>query len=142
MELIKNYENAVNAIIEEFKKKQELTSNDGYWIANQIGEVYDFGDTYTFDFNDVLLDIKENAAKGEIFNWRNYMLRIWQLNNMAGGVLLNEINYRSWLKGCPRLAKNELDTIENKWKNLINEMAELNKSKIENKHQNESSNAI
>lgn len=136
MELIKNYENAVNAIIEEFKKKQELTSNDGYWIANQIGEVYDFGDTYTFDFNDVLLDIKENAVKGEIFNWRNYMLRIWQLNNMAGGVLLNEINYRSWLKDCPRLTKNELDTIENKWKNLINEMAELNKSKIENKHQN------
>lgn len=136
MELIKNYENAVNAIIEEFKKKQELTSNDGYWIANQIGEIYDFGDTYTFDFNDVLLDIKENAVKGEIFNWRNYMLRIWQLNNMAGGVLLNEINYRSWLKDCPRLTKNELDTIENKWKNLINEMAELNKSKIENKHQN------
>ena len=136
MELIKNYENAVNAIIEEFKKKQELTSNDGYWIANQIGEIYDFGDTYTFDFNDVLLDIKENAVKGEIFNWRNYMLRIWQLNNMAGGVLLNEINYRSWLKDCPRLTKNELDTIENKWKILINEMAELNKSKIENKHQN------
>lgn len=138
MELIKNYENAVNAIIDEFKKKQEITSNDGYWIANQIGEVYDFGDAYTFDFNDVLLDIKENADKGEIFKWRNYMLRIWQLNNMAGGVLLSEINYRNWLKGCPHLTENELNTIEDKWKKLINEMAELNKSKSENKPQNES----
>lgn len=136
MELISNYENAVNAIIEEFKKKQELTSNDGYWIGNQIGEVYDFGDAYTFDFNDVLLDIKENADKGEIFKWRNYMLRIWQLNNMAGGVLLNEINYRSWIKGCPRLTEDELNTIETKWKNLINEIAELGKSKNNTKNEN------
>lgn len=136
MELISNYENAVNAIIEEFKKKQELTSNDGYWIGNQIGEVYDFGDAYTFDFNDVLLDIKENAVKGEIFKWRNYMLRIWQLNNMAGGVLLNEINYRSWIKGCPRLTEDELNTIETKWKNLINEIAELGKAKNNPKNEN------
>lgn len=136
MELISNYENAVNAIIEEFKKKQELTSNDGYWIGNQIGEVYDFGDAYTFDFNDVLLDIKENADKGEIFKWRNYMLRIWQLNNMAGGVLLNEINYRSWIKGCPRLTEDELNAIETKWKNLINEIAELGKSKNNTKNEN------
>lgn len=136
MELINNYENAVNAIIEEFKKKQELTSNEGYWIGNQIGEVYDFGDAYTFDFNDVLLDIKENAVKGEIFKWRNYMLRIWQLNNMAGGVLLNEINYRSWIKGCPRLTDDELNTIETKWKNLINEIAELGKTKNNAKNEN------
>lgn len=137
MELISNYENAVNAIVEEFKKKQELTSPDGYWIANQIGEVYDFGDTYTFDFNDVLLDIKENAEKGEIFKWRNYMLRIWQLNNMAGGVLLSEINYRNWLRGGPRLTEEELKTIENKWKKLLDEMSELNKSKIVNKPKSE-----
>lgn len=137
MELISNYENAVNAIVEEFKKKQELSSNDGYWIANQIGEVYDFGDTYTFDFNDVLLDIKENADKGEIFKWRNYMLRIWQLNNMAGGVLLSEINYRNWLRGCPRLTEEELNTIENKWKKLLDEMSELNKSKVVNKPKSE-----
>jgi hypothetical protein len=137
MELISNYENAVNAIVEEFKKKQELSSNDGYWIANQIGEVYDFGDTYTFDFNDVLLDIKENAEKGEIFKWRNYMLRIWQLNNMAGGPLFSEINYRNWLRGTPRLTEEELNTIENKWKKLLDEMSELNKSKIVNKPKSE-----
>lgn len=113
-----------------------MTSNEGYWIGNQIGEVYDFGDAYTFDFNDVLLDIKENAVKGEIFKWRNYMLRIWQLNNMAGGVLLNEINYRSWIKGYPRLTDDELNTIETKWKNLINEIAELGKMKNNAKNEN------
>lgn len=133
MELIKNYENAVNAIIEEFKKKQEIESNEGYWIGNQIGEVYDFGDTMTFDFHDILIDLKENAPKEEIFKWRNYMLRIWQINNMAGGVLLQEANYRSWLKGCTRLSEEELNTVENKWKTLVDEIAALGKSKMENK---------
>ena len=133
MELIKNYENAVNAIIEEFKKKQEIKSNEGYWIGNQIGEVYDFGDTMTFDFHDILIDLKENAPKEEIFKWRNYMLRIWQINNMAGGVLLQEANYRSWLKGCTRLSEEELNTVENKWKTLVDEIAALGKSKMENK---------
>ena len=58
MDLIKNYEDAVNNIITEFKKKQEIDSEEGYWIGNQIGEVYDFGDTMTFDFHDVLIDLK------------------------------------------------------------------------------------
>lgn len=132
MELIKNYENAVNAIIDEFKKKQEINSTEGYWIGNQIGEVYDFGDTMTFDFHDILNDLKENAQKGEIFKWRDYTLRIWQINNMAGGVLLQEMNYRSWLKGCPRLTEDELNTVENKWKTLVDEIAALGKSKMEN----------
>ena len=133
MELIKNYETAVNAIIEEFKKKQEIDSNEGYWIGNQIGEVYDFGDTMTFDFRDIMIDLKENAPQDEIFKWRNYMLRIWSINNMAGGVLLHEVNYRSWLKGCPHLTNEELDTIEKKWKTLVDEIAALGQSKMENK---------
>lgn len=129
MDLISTYENAVNAIIEEFKKKHNISSSDGYWISERIGEVYDFGDAYTFDFNDVLLDVKENAPEEEIFKWRDYMLRIWNINNIAGCVLLNEVNYRSWLRGCPRLTNDDLNTVETKWKNLINEISELGKSK-------------
>lgn len=141
MDLIKNYEDAVNNIIAKFKKKQEIDSEEGYWIGNQIGEVYDFGDTMTFDFHDVLIDLKENAPKDEIFKWRNYMLRIWSINNMAGNILLQEMNYRSWLKGCPRLTEFELNTIENKWKTLVDEIATLGKSKMMNNKAKDSTNA-
>lgn len=130
MELIRNYENSVNAIITEFKQKQVFKNADnGYWIGNSVGEVYDFGDGFTFDFNDVLTDIREDAPKGEIFEWREYLLRIWHINNLAGGVLLSEINYKNWLKGCPRLTNEELNEIEGKWKKLINDIAEIGKSK-------------
>ena len=89
MDAIKNYENAVNAIITAFKEKQDLDTYGGYWIGNQIGEVYDFGDM-TFDFRDILIDLKEDAPKGEIFKWGEYMTRIWSINNMAGSILLKE----------------------------------------------------
>ena len=132
MDAIKKYENAVNAIITAFKEKQGLGTYEGYWIGNQIGEGYDFGDTMTFDFRDILIDLKEDAPKDEIFKWRDYMMRIWSINHMAGGVLLKENNYRSWLKGCPRLTEEELNAVEDKWKTLVDEIAALGK-KIENK---------
>ena len=133
MDAIKNYENAVNAIITAFKEKQGLDTYGGYWIGNQIGEVYDFGDSMTFNFLDILTDIKENAPKDEIFKWRDYMMRIWSINNMAGGILLKENNYRSWLKGCPRLTEEELNAVENKWKTFVDEIATLGKE-MENKN--------
>lgn len=132
MDAIKNYENAVNAIITAFKEKQDLDTYGGYWIGNQIGEVYDFGDM-TFDFRDILIDLKEDAPKGEIFKWGEYMTRIWSINNMAGSILLKDNNYRSWLKGCPRLTEEELNAVEEKWKTLVDEIAALGK-KVENKN--------
>ena len=133
MDAIKIYEDAINEIIKAFKEKQGLDTYGGYWIGNQIGEVYDFGDTMTFDFRDILIDLKQNAPKDEIFKWREYMMRIWSINHMAGGVLLKENNYRSWLKGCPRLTEEELNAVENKWKTLVDEIAMLGK-KVENKN--------
>lgn len=132
IELISNYENAVNAIVDEFKKKQEIKSSEGYWIGKEIGGVYDFGDTMTFDFRDILTDIKTNAEKDEIFKWQEYNLRIWSLNNMVGGMFLQEINYSNWLKGCPRLSSDELDKVEAKYKKLVEEIAALGKTTTEN----------
>ena len=132
MDAIKIYEDAINEIIKAFKEKQGLDTYEGYWIGNKIGEVYDSGDTMTFDFRDILIDLKEDAPKDEIFKWRHYMMRIWSINNMAGGVLLKENNYRSWLKGWPRLTEEELNAVEEKWKTLVDEIAALGK-KVENK---------
>lgn len=128
MNLIKKYEESVNDIIDEFKKKHEFNVTEGYWIGDEVGGVYDFGDTLTFDFRDIFLDIKENTHKGEIEKWQEYNLRIWSVNNMVGGVFLKEINYRSWLKGCPRLSERELDIVEEKWRKLVDEVSELGKS--------------
>ena len=135
--LIKNYEDSVNAILDEFKKKHDMDNEDGYWIANQVGEVYDFGNETIFDFRDILTDIKENSEKDEIHKWANYMKRVWSINNMVGGVYLKEINYKSWLKGCPRISDEDLERIDNKWKVLVDDVvATSDRMKQEEKKEN------
>ena len=52
---------------------------------------------------------------------------------MAGSILLKDNNYRSWLKGCPRLTEEELNAVENKWKTFVDEIATLGKE-MENKN--------
>ena len=74
-----------------------------------------------------------NAEHDEIFKWREYMMRIWSINNIVGGIFLKENNYRSWLKGCPRLTEEELNAVENKWKTFVDEIATLGKE-MENKN--------
>lgn len=133
MDSIKNYEDAINDIIKAFKEKQGLDMNEGDWIDDQIGEVYGFGDSMTFNFLDILTDLKQNAPKDEIFKWREYMMRIWSINNIVGGIFLKENNYRSWLNGCPRLTEEELNAVENKWKTFVDEIATLGKE-MENKN--------
>lgn len=136
IDLIGNYEDAVNAIVAEFKKKQNIVSSEGYWIGKETGGVYDFGDTMTFDFRDILTDIKTNAEKDEILKWQEYNLRIWSINNMVGGMFLQEVNYSNWLKGCPRLSSDELDKVEAKYKKLVDEVAALGKTTMENNANN------
>ena len=114
------------------RKSTTLICMKAIGLATKLGRFYDFGDTMTFDFRDILTDLKEDAPKDEIFKWRDYMMRIWSINNMAGGILLKENNYRSWLKGCPRLTEEELNAVEDKWKTLVDEIAALGK-KVENK---------
>ena len=48
-------------------------------------------------------------------------------------VLDKDNNYRSWLKGCPRLTEEELNAVENKWKTFVDEIATLGKE-MENKN--------
>lgn len=127
MNLIEKYEDAVNGIIAEFKKKHGIEENEGSWIAGQVGEIYDFGDTMIFSFNDILSDIKESAPVDEILKWRDYMNRIWAINNMVGGVVLNEISYRKWIMGENRVSDEELGKIELKWRTLVGEIEELGK---------------
>lgn len=132
--LIDTYQNVVNSIVDEFKKKQWPDEEvDGYWVGDFVGELYSFYDSLFLDFNDIFIDIKENAPMGEILRWNEYVNRIWEINDIVGTQTLNKVNYRSWLKGCPIIPLEELDRIEEKWANFKNEVDELSKASAANK---------
>jgi hypothetical protein len=64
--LKKNYENACNAYLKEFCKKQYL-SNEG-WVNNEVGGIALCGDFF-FNFLDIVWDINTNQPKRRIIKW-------------------------------------------------------------------------
>ena len=129
MDLIENYEKSVNAIVEEFKKKQWPDDEiKGYWIGDFVGEIYDFNGIIYLDFIDILTDIRENVPKGEISKWYDYVNRIYNINNITNVPMLRDVNYHSWLKGCPRIPDSELDAIEKKWSDFRKQVEEVSKT--------------
>lgn len=84
--LIGRYDVICNKIVEEFCEKQGLEF-DG-WVGDNVGEVASFNTIYFFNMTDIILDLRENADKGEILKWQD--------ENLESE---NYINYYSFTKG-------------------------------------------
>lgn len=103
--LIKDYETAVNAIAVTFLNKQFAdedeppitdVSGDFFWVGGDVGGVLDCAGEHSYDFGDIVTDIKEDAPVGELDRHISYCVRCYDL-----GLTEKKINYRSWLHGAP-----------------------------------------
>jgi len=89
--LIKDYEDACNAIVARFSKKQGIEF-DG-WVGDDIGGIASFICQYFFDMHDIVLDLKTNQKKGFIMQWQDD-----GVDAHFEGVESN-INYNSYIMG-------------------------------------------
>lgn len=114
-QLIKKYEEIVNAIAQTFINKYHgekdepiLTINgrDIYWAGDDVGGVLCYGDMFYYNFTDMLTDLKENAPKGELDRYNEYAERCSDCGLTAN------VNYRNWLHGAPRYSEETLSHIE------------------------------
>lgn len=80
-----DFENAVNAYIEAFCKKQDLTFD--FWIADRIGEMAAFTPFWFFTFDDIRRDIDQEIEAGVIKEWHESTMN-------------KDINYISYLMGA------------------------------------------
>ena len=87
-ELINKYESICNEIVEAFSKKQDLTF--GHWIGDTVGGIVDYEGGYTFSFDDIVLDLKQNCKKDFIKEWYNDCVEF-------GGETF--MNYNSYIMG-------------------------------------------
>lgn len=97
MDVVKEFEKVAEAVAEEFCKKHEV-EREG-WVAGNIGDSLFIGDSVV-SLNDMLLDLKENVPKDEYWEYDAYCMQA-----AFYGVTIP--NYRSWLKGCPRLSEDD-----------------------------------
>lgn len=95
----KNYEEACNAYLKLLLQMWELDEDYGYWVGNDVGGVYAYGDLGLFvNFDDMRYVVENNIKIKEYREWLDYT--VW-----ATEVLQPCPNLKSWHKGCPRADK-------------------------------------
>jgi hypothetical protein len=117
--LKKEYENAANKYIDALFSMYEMDSFYGYWIAGVVGGVYAYGDTYFFNFDDVRY-LVDNEIPLDVFEeWSDYCIEAFELG-------ISQPNLQSWVKGCPRASKEEIQRLKNIKKQFEEECDKLN----------------
>lgn len=117
--LKEDYERACNAYLNAFCSKHGFQHEMGAeWVNKEIGGVACCGDCY-FDMATIRADIDSDASEYEIFRWYDYTLDASEFN-------LPVPNYRHWLMGCPRTAKEWFDNMRTKREELDNLIKEEN----------------
>lgn len=101
-----------NKYLKTFCEKHGYDFDDATnsWVAGFDGTVVLCGDEYV-SMEDIIIDIEKDAPEEEFLKWYWYCLDA----NDAGA---STPNYSSWLNGCPRLSKEELERYKEKKENL------------------------
>lgn len=71
------------------------------WVSNFDGTVVLCGDEYV-TMEDIIIDIERNVPEEEFLKWYYYTIEVYPLMGCSP-------NYESWLNGCPRLTKEEIN---------------------------------
>lgn len=117
--LRKEYEIAANKYIDALLSMYEMDSFYGYWIADVVGGVYVYGDTYFFNFDDVRY-LVDNEIPLDVFEeWSDYCIEAFELG-------ISQPNLQAWVKGCPRATKEEIERIRSIKRQLAEERDKLN----------------
>ena len=116
--LAKNYERAVMDYTAALDEMLEIT--DGYWVSDEPGGIYCFGDYYAISMEDLKLAVDKSVPFDEYAKFTEY-------NMKAEEYSFNTINFKSWLKGAPRVDRatfERLDSLKNDMEILVNQEKE------------------
>ena len=124
--LLTTYYSACNAILKAFCRKHGYNYDAASvgWVAGDVGGVVLCGDEY-YNMDTIITDLREDAPEEELMKWYSYTLDCAML-----GAEKHSCNFRSWLRGCPRLSDVQMEEIR-RAKESVKEAEEGLKQAIE-----------
>lgn len=92
------YERACNAYLLELANMWDLDCKSyGFWVGDEVGGTYSYGDTGLFiDMNDIKYCVENDITYSEYMDWLDYC--VW-----AEEFKQEMPNLRAWHNGCPRV---------------------------------------
>ena len=104
--LKENYEKACNDYVQALLTLWGLDAYYGYWIGDEIGGVYDYGDgIFTIGMCDIVYSVENGVTKEEYEEMLEYCIKCSEYN-------LPTMNLNAWHKGAPRYDFTKLDALK------------------------------
>ena len=111
--LKKNYEKACNDYVAALLALWELDSYYGFWISDEVGGVYDYGEgIFTIGMQDIVYCVENGVTEREYEEMLEYCVKCSEYN-------LPMINLNAWHNGAPRHDFTRLDALKKDLDNAI-----------------------
>ena len=95
-QLKEQWKKACNGFLNELLRMWKLDAHYGYWIGNEEGSVYDYGDgIFTINMDDIIYCVENDVTREQYEEWHDYICDAAEFN-------FTTPNLRSWMRGCPR----------------------------------------
>ena len=119
-QLKEDWKKACKDFLDELLRMWDLDAHYGYWIGNEEGCVYDYGDgMFTINMDDIIYCVLGDITYEQYMEWQEYIVDAAEFG-------FDTPNLRSWIRGCPR-------TPPEVFKKLRNMKADLDKAVEEEK---------
>ena len=100
----------------------ELDNDESWWIGDDIGGVYCNGDMFSFTFQEIRYVVDNQISKDVYLEYDDYVKFCIEFNQTAP-------NLMSWVNGCPRHSKEEIQHLRDLQRNFNLAMSAFNQAK-------------
>lgn len=97
-QLRKQWEESCDGYLRELLNMWGLDAFYGYWIGGDVGEIYDYGGMFTIVMEDIIYCVENDVGEGQYTEWQEYICD-------AGEFGFDTPDFKSWMKGCPRVSE-------------------------------------
>ena len=95
--LKEQWDHACNGYLLALLNMWELDAHYGYWIGDETGGLYDYGDgMMTINMEDIIYCVEHDVTALQYQEWQDYICDAAEFDFVIP-------NLRSWMKGCPRI---------------------------------------
>jgi len=91
-----DWQKSCNGFLVELLRMWELDAHYGYWIGDETGGVYDYGDgSFDIGMDDIIYCVEHDVTREQYDEWQEYICDAAEFG-------FDTPNLRSWMHGCPR----------------------------------------
>ena len=103
--LRQSFDKVVNKYVAALLEMYEWDAYYGYWIADDTTGIYAYSDNHFISLHDLIYIVDNKVPEEKLDEWEEYCLWAHDHNEPVP-------NIHSWVKGCPRVSKEEIKRLD------------------------------